>query len=65
MRGWKWPGIFGTRHRIIQIAPERPLLDTIQENPLLVAGVGLLVGGLIASALPKSELEENLAGLKP
>jgi hypothetical protein len=40
----------------------KTLLDTIQENPLLVAGVGLLVGGLIASALPKSELEENLAG---
>jgi hypothetical protein len=38
------------------------LLDTIQENPLLVAGVGLLVGGLIASALPKSELEDDLVG---
>ena len=37
-------------------------MDTIQENPLLVAGVGLLVGGLIASALPKSELEEDLVG---
>jgi hypothetical protein len=37
-------------------------LDTIQENPLLVAGVGLLIGGLIASALPKSELEEDLVG---
>jgi hypothetical protein len=40
----------------------KTLLDTIQENPLLVAGVGLLVGGLIASALPKSELEEDLVG---
>jgi hypothetical protein len=40
----------------------RTMLDTIQENPLLVAGVGLLIGGLIASALPKSELEENLVG---
>src|SRR6185369_10183198 len=38
------------------------LLDTIQENPLLVAGVGLLVGGLIASALPKSDLEDDLVG---
>jgi hypothetical protein len=37
-------------------------LDTIQENPLLVAGVGLLIGGLIASALPKSDLEEDLVG---
>lgn len=30
----------------------RTVLDTIQENPLLVAGVGLVIGGLIASALP-------------
>lgn len=40
----------------------KTLFNTIQENPLLVAGVGLLVGGLIASALPNSELEENLVG---
>jgi len=40
----------------------RTVLDTIQENPLLVAGVGLLIGGLIASALPKSDLEEDLVG---
>ncbi|MBR1251301.1 hypothetical protein JQ609_30820 [Bradyrhizobium sp. AUGA SZCCT0169] len=40
----------------------KTMLDTIQQNPLLVAGVGLLVGGLIASALPKSELEEDLVG---
>jgi len=38
------------------------VLNTIQENPLLVAGVGLLLGGFIASALPKSELEEDLVG---
>jgi hypothetical protein len=36
--------------------------DTVQQNPLLVAGVGLLIGALIASALPKSDIEENLAG---
>jgi len=29
---------------------------------LLVAGVGLLVGGLIASALPRSEIEDDLVG---
>jgi hypothetical protein len=40
----------------------KTLFNTIQENPLLVAGVGLLVGGLIASALPKSDLEEDLVG---
>jgi hypothetical protein len=36
--------------------------ETVQQNPLLVAGVGLLIGGLIASVLPKSDIEENLAG---
>jgi hypothetical protein len=36
--------------------------ETGQQNPLLVAGVGLLIGGLIASVLPKSDIEENLAG---
>jgi ElaB/YqjD/DUF883 family membrane-anchored ribosome-binding protein len=40
----------------------RTVLDTIQENPFLVAGVGLVIGGLIASALPQSELEEDLVG---
>jgi hypothetical protein len=35
---------------------------TIHQNPLLVAGVGLLVGGLIASALPRSDLEDDLIG---
>jgi hypothetical protein len=37
-------------------------VDTIQENPLLVAGVGLVIGGLIASALPQTELEEEFVG---
>jgi hypothetical protein len=40
----------------------RTMLETIEQNPLLVAGVGLLVGGLIASALPRSDLEDNLVG---
>ena len=38
------------------------MLQTIEQNPLLVAGVGLLLGGLIASALPRSEIEDNLVG---
>jgi gamma-glutamylcysteine synthetase len=29
---------------------------------LLVAGIGLLVGGLIASALPRSDVEDDLIG---
>ena len=36
--------------------------ETIEQNPLLVAGAGLILGGLIASALPKLEVEENLLG---
>ena len=40
----------------------KTVLQTIEQNPLLVAGVGLLLGGLIASALPRSELEDNLVG---
>jgi hypothetical protein len=40
----------------------KTVLNTIQENSLLVAGVGLLIGGLIASALPKTGLEEDLVG---
>jgi uncharacterized phage infection (PIP) family protein YhgE len=40
----------------------KTLFDAIEQNPLLVAGVGLLLGGLIASALPRSEIEDNLVG---
>jgi hypothetical protein len=36
--------------------------EILQQNPLLVAGAGLLIGGLIASVLPKSEMEESLIG---
>lgn len=36
--------------------------EQVDQNPLLLAGVGLLIGGLIASALPKSETEESLMG---
>jgi hypothetical protein len=40
----------------------KTLLETIEQNPLVVAGVGLLVGGLIASALPRSSMEDGLIG---
>jgi hypothetical protein len=40
----------------------KAIFQTIEQNPLLVAGVGLLVGGLIASALPRSEFEDDLVG---
>ena len=40
----------------------KSIFQTIEQNPLLMAGVGLLVGGLIASALPRSEFEDELVG---
>jgi uncharacterized phage infection (PIP) family protein YhgE len=36
--------------------------DVIQRNPLLFGGLGLTVGMLIASALPKSDIEKNIMG---
>jgi hypothetical protein len=38
------------------------IFRTIEQNPLVVAGVGLLIGGLIASALPRSDIEDGLVG---
>src|SRR6202158_5672476 len=40
----------------------KTFFGTIEQNSLLVAGVGLLVGGLIASALPRSDIETDLVG---
>jgi hypothetical protein len=40
----------------------KSIFQTIEQTPLLVAGVGLLVGGLIAIALPRSEFEDDLIG---
>jgi hypothetical protein len=40
----------------------KSFIETIEQNPLVVAGVGLLVGGLIASALPRSGIEDGLIG---
>jgi hypothetical protein len=40
----------------------KTIFQTIEENPLLVAGAGLLIGGLIASALPRSDIEDGLVG---
>ena len=40
----------------------KTVLQTIERNSLLVAGFGLLVGGLIASALPRSDFEDDLVG---
>jgi hypothetical protein len=40
----------------------KTFLQTVEQNPLLVAGVGLLIGGLIASALPRTDIEDDLVG---
>jgi ElaB/YqjD/DUF883 family membrane-anchored ribosome-binding protein len=36
--------------------------EVIQQHPLLVGGLGLAVGMLIASALPRSDLEKSIMG---
>jgi ElaB/YqjD/DUF883 family membrane-anchored ribosome-binding protein len=36
--------------------------DVIQQNPLLVGGIGLAVGALIASALPRTDAESGIMG---
>lgn len=40
----------------------KTIIQTIEHNPLVVAGFGLLIGGLIASALPRSDIEDDLVG---
>jgi hypothetical protein len=40
----------------------RTFMETIEQNPLVVGGIGLLIGGLIASVLPRSDLEDGLVG---
>jgi hypothetical protein len=40
----------------------KTLLETIEQNPLVVAGVGLVIGGLIASALPRTGIEDEWIG---
>jgi hypothetical protein len=40
----------------------KTIFEAIEQNPLLASGVGLLVGGLIASALPRSDIEDDLIG---
>lgn len=41
---------------------EKTFVETIEENPLLIAGMGLVLGGLIASALPRTDIEEDMVG---
>jgi len=40
----------------------RTIGDTVQQNPMLFAGLGLVIGALIASSLPRTDLEDGLVG---
>ncbi|MFC0241969.1 hypothetical protein [Rhodopseudomonas telluris] len=40
----------------------RNVTETVSAHPLLVAGVGLVVGGLIASAIPRLRAEKQIFG---
>lgn len=40
----------------------KTFFETVEQNPLLVAGVGLFIGGIIASAIPRSDIENSLIG---
>jgi ElaB/YqjD/DUF883 family membrane-anchored ribosome-binding protein len=40
----------------------RRFLETVDQNPLIAAGFAMVIGGLIASALPKLDIEDDLMG---
>jgi hypothetical protein len=61
-RGMDAARTIGTRVSDASERAGKTFFQTIEQNPLLVAGVGLLVGGLIASALPRSDFENDLVG---
>jgi hypothetical protein len=51
-------------HRAAEIGDRtgKTIVQTVSEHPFLVAGLGLVVGGLIASALPRTRIEDRLVG---
>lgn len=52
------------RHRAAELGNDasKTFVEAVSKNPLLVAGIGLVVGGLIASALPRSDIEDGVMG---
>jgi len=40
----------------------RKFLETVDQNPLIAAGIAVVIGGLIASALPKLDIEDEVMG---
>jgi hypothetical protein len=53
-----------TRERLSEAGEKtaETLREQVRNNPIMVAGIGLLIGGLLASVLPKSETEASLMG---
>lgn len=46
----------------VKVRATKSFTETLEQNPLAIAGIGLLIGGMIASALPRTELEDGLLG---
>jgi hypothetical protein len=40
----------------------RKFLESVDQNPLIAAGFAMVIGGLIASSLPKLDIEDDLMG---
>jgi len=61
---WRFSSSFfsASKNAVACAGPDQTVFQTIEQNPLLVAGVGLLVGGLIASAFPRSQIEDDFVG---
>ena len=52
------------QHNVAQTAKDTQsfAMDMIENNPLLVAGIGIAIGAFIAGALPKSDIEDRVLG---
>lgn len=50
-----------TTHRSVAASADG-VLDWAKSNPLVLAGVGMIVGGFVASALPPTETERSVVG---
>ncbi|HEY1541559.1 MAG TPA: DUF3618 domain-containing protein [Xanthobacteraceae bacterium] len=43
-------------------ASSRNVMEYLQEQPLVLAGIGLAVGAMLGTSLPSTEMEDNLMG---
>jgi ElaB/YqjD/DUF883 family membrane-anchored ribosome-binding protein len=52
------------KDRVVDVGRQakQTLSDAFEQNPLIVAGVGLAIGALIASSLPSTRTEDSLFG---